>query len=240
MSSQEDLSNPSTWKSTLLLPTLNEIEALREIVPQIDRSAVDEIIVVDGGSTDGTIEFLESEGLRVLSQSDRGYGAGMKEGMLAAANEIIVEFTPDGNGLPEKIPEVVAKMREGYDLVIASRYAEGAHSDDDDALTALGNSMFTGLVNVLFRARHTDVLVGFRAFRRSVALQLDLNAKGLSWPCETSIKFARAGCRVADVPATEPPRIGGERKMIPHKTGTEILLLIARERLRLRAPKPHF
>ncbi|MBL4844107.1 MAG: glycosyltransferase family 2 protein [Planctomycetes bacterium] len=233
--SEQDLNNPATWGSTLLLPTLNEIEALETIVPQLDRSAVDEILCVDGGSTDGTIEYMESQGITVLKQTGRGYGCAMQMGLRHAANEIIVEFTPDGNAIPARIPDVVAKMREGYDLVVASRYADGARSDDDSPLTAFGNKMFTTLVNVMFRARYTDVLVGFRAFRKSVALDLDLTEEGLSWPCESSIKFARAGLRVCEVGCTEPPRIGGERKMIPHKTGMKILRLIVRERLR-RSP----
>jgi glycosyltransferase involved in cell wall biosynthesis len=215
--------------STLLLPTLNEIEAVRVIIPQIRREWIDEIIAIDGGSTDGTVQFMQGQGIRVESQSARGYGQGMLQGLQVARGDIVVEFTPDGNALPEDIPRIIAKVREGYDLVIASRYLGGTHSDDDDWLTAFGNKLFTATVNVLFRSRYTDVLVGFRAFRRDKALRLGFDARGLSWPCQSSIRFARAKMRVAEIPAREPARIGGTRKMRPFKTGLEITALIVRD-----------
>jgi glycosyltransferase involved in cell wall biosynthesis len=213
----------------LLLPTLNEIEAVRVIVPQIKRNWIDEIIVIDGGSTDGTIEFMREQGLRVHSQTRRGFGQGMLQGLKLATGDVIVEFMPDGNSIPQDIPRIVEKIGEGYDLVIASRYLKGARSDDDDWMTALGNKLFTAIVNILFRARYTDVLVGTRAFRRDKALGLSLDAPGLSWPCQTSIRFARAGYRTAEIPAVEPPRIGGTRKMRPFRTGWEICKLILRD-----------
>jgi glycosyltransferase involved in cell wall biosynthesis len=215
--------------TTLLLPTLNEIDAAQVIIPQIRREWVDEIIIVDGGSTDGTVEFLRGIGLTVHSQSARGYGHAMSSGLKLATGEVIVEFTPDGNSIPEDIPRIIAKVSEGYDLVIGSRYLSGAQSEDDDRLTAFGNWMFTAIVNVLFRTHLTDVLVGFRAFRRTEALRLGLDAPGLSWPCQSSIRFVRAGLRVVEIPANEPKRIGGARKMQPFKTGWEIVKLIIRE-----------
>jgi glycosyltransferase involved in cell wall biosynthesis len=215
--------------TTLLLPTLNEIEAVRVIVPQIKREWIDEIIVVDGGSTDGTIEYMRGQGLTVHSQQKRGYGHAMAYGLQHAKGDIVIEFTPDGNSIPEDIPRIIAKVNEGYDLVVGSRYLTGARSDDDDRVTAFGNWLFTTAVNVLFRSHFTDVLVGFRAYRRQAALTLNLDAPGLSWPCQSSIRFARAGLRVSEIPANEPHRIGGERKMRPFKTGWEIVKLIVRD-----------
>ena len=208
---------------------LNEIEAARIIVPQIKKEWVDEIIVIDGGSTDGTIEFAKSQGLFVESQSQRGFGAGMLQGLQTAKGDVVIEFMPDGNSIPEDIPRIIAKIQEGYDLVIASRYLGGAKSDDDDRITALGNWMFTAIVNVLFQSHYTDALVGTRAFRRDKALSLGFDAPGLSWPCQSSIRFARAGLKAAEISAREPPRIGGVRKMRPFRTGWEICKLIIRD-----------
>ena len=178
--------------TTLLLPTLNEIEAVRVIIPQLRKEWVDEIIVIDGGSTDGTVEYMRGAGLRVHRQSIGGYGEGLLEAMHIARGDVIIEFNPDGNSIPADIPRIVAKVQEGYDLVIGSRYRDGAKSDDDDWLTALGNWMFTRIVNLLFRTSYTDVLVGFRAYRREQALRLGFDAPGLSWPCQSSTRFARA------------------------------------------------
>ena len=224
--------------TTLLLPTLNEIEAVRVIVPQIRRDWVDEIIVVDGGSTDGTVEYMQDAGLRVYSQTIRGYGEGLLEAMHLAKGDVIIEFNPDGNSIPDDIPRIIAKVNEGYDLVIGSRYRDGAKSDDDDWLTATGNWMFTRIVNLLFGTHYTDALVGFRAYRREHAMRLALDAPGLTWPCQTSTRFARAGMRVTEIPAHEPARIGGKRKMMPFRTGWQITMLILRDFLTFH-PKRH-
>lgn len=224
-------------KITLLVPTLNEVEASPLTMPTIQPSWVDEIIVIDGGSTDGTIEYMQSAGYRVYSQANRGYGKGVLEGATLAKGEIIIEFTPDGNTVAEKIPALINKIEEGYDLVIGSRYLGPAHSDDDDWLTALGNHLFTAMVNILFRTRYTDVLVAFRAYRRSKLLELSMDASSLNWPCQTSIRFAKAGFRVTEIPADEPKRLGGIRKMMPLRTGWEILMMILRDWLFWRPVK---
>ena len=89
--------------------------------------------------------------------------------------------------------------------------------------------MFTTIVNILFGAKYTDVLVGFRAFRKSTAKKLYMDAPGLSWPCQSSIRFAQHNYKISEIAADEPERIGGVRKMSPHKTGWEIVKLIIRE-----------
>jgi len=146
---------------TLIAPTWNEIEAVKVVLPRIRREWVDEIIIVDGGSTDGTVEFCRELGFRVHTQEARGYGAALREAIAVSTGDYIIEFQPDGNSVPEMIPAMVAKIEEGYDLVIGSRYVPGATSYDDDRLTKVGNRIFTWLVNLLFRARYTDTLIGF-------------------------------------------------------------------------------
>jgi glycosyltransferase involved in cell wall biosynthesis len=216
-------------KITLLVPTLNEIEAVTVVIPKIRKDWADEFICIDGGSADGTVEFMRQQGFDVYTQTKRGFGSGMQEGMCLAKGEIVVEFMPDGNSVPDDIPRIVEKMNEGYDMVIGSRYCAGARSDDDDWLTGIGNWLFTTIVNVMFWTRYTDVLTGFRAYRRSRIIPLKLDTPGLSWPCQSCIRAARSGLRVVDIPANEPPRIGGQRKMGPLRTGIEISLLILRE-----------
>ena len=215
--------------TTLIACTLNEIEAVPVVLPQIKKEWVDEILIVDGGSTDGTLEYLQKNGSRFLSQSGRGYGEGIRQAVPVAMGDIIIEFPPDGNSLASKIPEVIAKIREGYDLVIVSRYKGEAKSLDDDFMTSIGNWMFTALTNLLFRTSYTDVLVGFRAYRKKAFFTLQMDTEGLSWPLQSSIRFARKGYRVTEISGDEPKRLGGQRKMRIFKTGWEILILMIRE-----------
>ena len=218
-------------KTTLIIPTLNEIEGVRKTLPRIKRKWVSEIIIVDGGSTDKTVEYLKKHDYVVLFQERKGYGAGIQYALKHAKGDIIIEFTPDGNSIPEKIPELIQKVKEGYDLVIASRYKEAAKSYDDDILTGFGNRFFTFLTNLIFGSSYTDTLVGFRAYRKSISEKLGMDAEGFAWPLQSSIRFFKYGYKVAEIPADEPKRIGGGRKMQPFGTGLSILSMLLKERL---------
>jgi glycosyltransferase involved in cell wall biosynthesis len=198
-------------KVSLLILCLNEIEALRVILPRINKNWVDEIIIVDGNSTDGSIEFSQKFGFHILKQKSKGIIAGYIEGLKAAKGDVIITFTPDGNMIPEKIPELVKKMAEGYDMVIVSRYAEGAKSYDDNLISRFGNWLFTNMVNVLYGSRYTDVLGFYRAFKKDIFIRLNLwNDIKLSIDTQMCIRCTRKGLRTADIPGDEPARIGGQ------------------------------
>ncbi len=216
-------------KSTLAILVLNEIEAVPQVLPFIDRSWVYEIIVVDGGSTDGTIEWCEANGFTVMRQTERGYGRGMVQLVEMAKGDIIIEFMADGNCKVDAIPRLVAKMNEGYDLVIASRYAHGARSFDDTPMTRLGNWGFTMLINVLFHANYADAMMGYRAYRKDVFKRLEMDSPGLCFPTQGSIQFARFGYKVGEIPSDEPQRLGGVRKATNFGTGLELCGMIGKE-----------
>jgi glycosyltransferase involved in cell wall biosynthesis len=229
-------------KSTLAVLVLNEIEALRQVLPQIKREWVDEIIVVDGGSTDGTIEYCESLGYQVLRQRERGYGRGMLELIEIAAGDIVIEFMGDGNCKVETIPLLVQKVKEGYDLVIASRYMSGAKSFDDTPITHFGNWLFTRFIDVAFRARYQDAMMGYRAYRKEAFRKLEMDSPGLCFPTQGSIQFARFGFRITEIASDEPARLGGVRKAKNFGTGLELCAMIGKELYReyfLRSSRRH-
>jgi glycosyltransferase involved in cell wall biosynthesis len=194
-------------------------------MPRIARDWCDQIIIVDGGSTDGTIEWARENGYEVHVQTRKGIRFAYFEVFPKIVGDIVISFSPDGNCPAEAILALQQKIAEGYDMVIASRYLPGARSDDDDMLTAFGNWLFTTTVNLLHRARYTDVMVILRAFRKSLVTELDLLDDQayklperlfgtiISWEPLMSVRAAKRGVRIAEIPADEPARIGGERKL---------------------------
>ena len=218
--------------TTLFVPVFNEIVGSKIIMPRINKEWVDEIVVVDGGSTDGTIEYFEENGYHVIQQRSPGLSAAYWECLEVAKGDIIIPFSPDNNSIPELIPNLVEKMREGYDMVIVSRYVNGAKSEDDDLITAFGNWMFTRMTNFLFRAHYTDVVVIFRAFRKDLIKRLEIpKVKTPVVEILLDIRCAKQKMKVADIPGDEPKRIGGKRKMRIFYNGFSILYQIIKERI---------
>ncbi len=163
------------FTTTLLIPTLNEIEGMKVIMPQIRREWVDQILIMDGNSTDGTIEYARENGYEVLLQQKRGIRYAYIEALPHIRGEVLLTFSPDGNSVPELIPLLLDKMEEGYDMVIASRYLAGAKSEDDGMLTGFGNWLFTKTVNVLFGGHYTDAMVIYRAYWTRLLRELEMD-----------------------------------------------------------------
>jgi glycosyltransferase involved in cell wall biosynthesis len=164
-----------TMSVTLLIPTLNEITGMKAIMPLVRRDWVEQILIVDGGSTDGTVEWSKAQGYQVHVQREAGIRQAYMEALPLVRGDVILTFSPDGNSLPQLIPALIAKMHEGYDMVIASRYLLPARSADDDLLTGFGNWLFTKTVNWLHGGRYTDAMVIFRAYRKQLIYDLELD-----------------------------------------------------------------
>jgi glycosyltransferase involved in cell wall biosynthesis len=228
-------------RTSLIALTLNEIDGVRAILPTIDRAWCNQILVVDGGSTDGTIEWCREHGFDVYVQKRRGIRFAYLEALPMITGDVVLTISPDGNCPVEFIPAILRKVDEGYDLVIGSRYLGTATSEDDDLLTGFGNWLFTGTVNLLHGAKYTDAMVIYRAFRRSLIEELDLDKEEsyllperlfgtvISWEPLMSVRAAKAGKRIAEVAVGEPPRIGGERKLQIWRWGASYYFQFFRE-----------
>jgi hypothetical protein len=116
--------------------------------------------------------------MTVHVQSWPGFRRGYIEIWPMTEGDVVVTFSPDGNSLPEKVPELLARIEDGYDLVIASRYTGDAESEDDILLTGSGNWLFTGAINVFFGSCYRDSLAIFRAYRKDIAERLELADDG--------------------------------------------------------------
>ncbi|MBI5519678.1 MAG: glycosyltransferase family 2 protein [Desulfovibrio sp.] len=228
-------------KTTLLVMTLNEVEGMKAIMPRIKPGWVDQIIVVDGGSKDGTIEWARDNGYPVYVQKKRGFRHAYEEVMPLVEGDVIITFSPDGNSVAELLPDLVAKMREGYDMVIASRYLGPAKSADDDIVTGFGNWLFTRTVNLLHGGKYTDVMVIYRAYKKQLVYDLDLVGDAayalpeklfgtkISWEPLLSCRAAKRKLKIAEIPGDEPPRIGGERKLQVLRWGAAYYFQFLRE-----------
>lgn len=215
-------------KISILMFVLNEIDAIKKILPQVKNEWYDELLIVDGGSTDGSIEEAQRQGHAVYVQDKKGLGAAFSEGLERLTGDIVVIFLPDGNCLPEKIPLLTEKIKEGYDISMVSRYLKGARSFDDDPVTAFGNWVFTRLVNLLFGSRTTDLLYNYRAYRRDIIDNLKIG-KDEAWGTRIFIRSIKRGLKIIEIPGDEPSRIGGVRKMIPLRSGLNELFCILQE-----------
>jgi glycosyltransferase involved in cell wall biosynthesis len=228
-------------KTTLIVPTLNEIDGMRVIMPRINATWCDQIIILDGGSTDGTIEYARERGYFVYIQKRRGFRNAYTEIMPYITGDIVITFSPDGNSIPELIPPLIKKIHEGYDMVIVSRYFKDAKSNDDDPITAFGNWLFTNTVNALYNARFTDAMVIFRAYRTTLIHDLELEKDDayrmaerlfntqISWEPLLSVRAAKCKLRITEIPGDEPARIGGERKLRIFQWGAAYYFQFLRE-----------
>jgi glycosyltransferase involved in cell wall biosynthesis len=205
-------------KVTLVVPTLNEIKGMRVIMPRVNRELIDQIIIVDGGSTDGTLEYAREMGYELHLQKERGIRLGLIENYPNIKGDIIITFSPDGNSVPEEIPALIEKMKKGYDMVIVSRYLGEARSFDDTFISRLGNWSFTKIINFLFGFHYTDALVMFRAYKREVPEKLGIIKRRsplyerfigryISWEPQLSVRCAKRRLKISEIPGDEPLRV---------------------------------
>ncbi len=215
--------------TALIITTLNEIVGVKKIVPKIKKEWVDEIIFVDGGSTDGTIEEAKRMGFKVIIQKQKGHGAAVLEGVNAIKSDNFILFGPDGNDEPEKIPELVEKINEGYDQVLATRFGKGSVNLDAGIIDTFGNKMFTFLANVFFGGYWTDTLNESRIISKKAFQELNFDAMDLSSTQQMSIRGLKRRQKICEILGNEGERIGGVRKMKPLPVGASLSLRIIKE-----------
>ena len=227
-------------KTTLFVLTYNEIEGMKAIMPRIKKEWVDDIIIVDGGSTDGTLEYAKEQGYATYVQKKKGIRHAYIEGIPLVKTDYIISFSPDGNSVPEAIPNLIKKIEEGNDMVIASRYLDHAKSHDDDFITRFGNWLFTKLINVFHGSNYTDALVIYRIYKKSLFYELKMDTEESynmeKWFFTTmgiepllSIRCAKYKKKYTEIPEDEPKRIGGERKLQIIRWGAAYLTQIFKE-----------
>ncbi|GGA85050.1 glycosyl transferase [Arenimonas soli] len=212
-------------KISIILPAKNEAEGLRRTLPAL--SAVlpgAEMIVVDDGSTDETADIARAAGARVLSSPySMGNGAAIKRGARAAGGEVLVFLDADGQHDPGQIPALLAKLDEGYDMVVGARDGSGQASVG----RGLANRLYNRLASWMTGHRVLDLTSGFRVARADRFKEfLHLLPNGFSYPTTSTMAFFRSAYPVAYLPIRVDRRVGTSSHIRPLKDGIRFLLII--------------
>jgi len=199
----------SNKKITVIIPTKNEEKSIGEIIEQA-KAFADEILVVDGHSTDRTREIASEKGAKVVLDRGKGKGDGVRVGITEAKENIIVFIDADGSHNPEDIPRLLKPILEGEaDLVVGSRIQGGSDElmgDIGKFIRMTGSNIITLTINYRWGVDLTDSQNGFRAIRREVADKLGLKENIFTIEQEMIMKCLKKGYRVVEVPAHECSR----------------------------------
>jgi hypothetical protein len=221
---------------SVVIPTLNEAENLPHVLGRLPHG-LHEVIVVDGLSSDGTIEvatFLRPDA-KIVLQSTPGKGEALRCGFEATTGDVIVMLDADGSADPAEIPAFVNALTEGADFAKGTRVGAGAGSADLTWLRRAGNRGLSGTVNLLFGTSYTDLCYGYNAFWRHCLTAMCIDCTGFEVETLINIRVARAGLKIREVPSFEHERIHGQSNLRTFRDGGRVLRTILSERLR-RAP----
>jgi glycosyltransferase involved in cell wall biosynthesis len=205
----------------LIIPTLNEEEAIGGVLAAVPRDVVDQIIVADSGSVDRTVERARAGGARIVTESRRGYGRACRAGAEATGDcDILVFLDGDGSDRPELIPALLAPMlEEGYDFVIGSRTRGRRERGSMSAHQVLAGYAAGIALRLLYGVSYTD-MCPFRAIRREALMRLGMREMTYGWNLEMQMRAARAGLRILEIPVDHRRRAGGVSKVSGSLTGT--------------------
>jgi len=244
-----DSNDSSSPMVSVVIPALNEERNLPHVFAKLPAS-VTEVIVVDGGSVDRTVEVARElrPDVVLVQQTRTGKGNALACGFAACTGDIIVMIDADGSTDPAEIPLFVAELLAGADFVKGSRFDKGGFSHDITPLRKLGNDGLNLVVNVLFGTRFTDLCYGYNAFWRRVVPALQLPATTLPRPIDgaklwgdgfeietmINIRAAADGMKVGEVGSIEHARIHGESNLNTFRDGFRVLRTIFSEYGRMR------
>ena len=192
----------------VVIPVLNEEQAIGKVLAAVPRW-VDDVVVVDNGSTDGTARVVRTCGARLVAEPVRGYGAACQAGIRALrASDVVVFIDGDFSDRPEEMERLVDPIVGGRaDLVIGSRVSGRSEAGALSEQQRFGNWLACRLMRWFWDARYTD-LGPFRAIGRAALERLGMSDRGFGWTVEMQIKGLRSGLRVQEVPVSYRRRIG--------------------------------
>lgn len=225
---------------TVVIPAKNEAGNIGWVLKRLP-SCVDEVVLVDGNSTDGTVGVARRirPDVKVISDERPGKGAALRAGFAAASGDFVVMLDADGSMDPREIEGFCKYLRDrragrwsgDYDFVKGSRFATGGGTSDMTAARRMGNTALLKLVNRLYGVEFTDLCYGMMAFRRDVLEELQLRADGFEIETEIIVRAVKTGVRIGEVPSFEAPRLSGESNLNACRDGFRVLTTLLRERV---------
>ena len=214
----------ATLEVSVVMPCLNEAGSVAQCVEKARRALeraglAGEVVVADNGSTDGSVELAERAGARVVHAPTRGYGAAYLEGLKAARGRCLILGDADGTYDFDDVPAFVAKLNEGNDLVLGSRFGGEILPGAMPWLHRyVGNPVLTGILGVFFGQHVSDAHTGMRALTREACERMRLRTSGMEFASEMIAAAIRQGLRIAEIPIVYHPR-AGESKLRSFRDG---------------------
>jgi glycosyltransferase involved in cell wall biosynthesis len=228
-----------SWpRVSVVVPAYNEAKNIPIVFKNIPED-VFEIVVVDGGSKDGTADVARAQrdNVRIVDQDGKGKGNALICGFNACRGDIVVMIDADGSMDAGEIPLYVDALVQGADFVKGSRYMDGGGSTDITPIRSAGNSSLRMAVNALFGSRYTDLCYGYSGFWRWTLPHLALDCDGFEVETMMNIRAHTTGLKVAEVPSMEYDRIYGSSNLNAVRDGLRILRVIVSERVSPRRAK---
>jgi glycosyltransferase involved in cell wall biosynthesis len=218
---------------SVIVPTLNEEQNLPHVFQRMPRE-VAEVILVDGRSTDNTVDVAKAlwPGVITLTQPGRGKGDALNCGFWAATGDIIVMLDADGSTDPTEIPRFVAALLAGADFAKGSRFIAGGGSEDINTLRRLGNWGLAKMVNCMWGVQYSDLCYGYNAFWRRCLPFVMPDCEGFEVETLMNIRAQRANLDIREVPSFEYHRNHGASSLHARRDGIRVLRTIVSERIR--------
>jgi len=221
---------------SVIIPALNESRNLPHVLPRIP-TWVDEVVLVDGGSEDGTAEVALAllPDVHIVRELRPGKGLALQAGFRRSRGDIIVTLDADGSTDPAEIPAFVGCLLAGADFAKGSRFAQGGETSDMEFLRRAGNWGLRMLVRIGFGGRYSDLCYGYNAFWRRVLPVIEGDADGFEIETLMNVRALAGGLRVAEVASHEAARIHGQSHLSTFRDGFRVLRTILHERRSLRS-----